>query len=116
MDSDIQNVQEMLDDVFQSIRSVHGDKYAKFVAMMTIIAQVTERVALMKSAALDPEVSERKHEFVNVAFGTIHALLSALSNNLSHEYELDGDNLDSALEWTDKIMNMANERLNEPLQ
>jgi len=116
MDNDIQNVQEMLDDVLQSIRSVHGDKYAKFVAMMTIVAQVTERVALMRSAALDPEQSERKNEFIHVAHNTTRALLCALSGNLSHEYGIEGDELDSALEWSSKIMDMANERLDEPLQ
>lgn len=112
----IQDVQESMNDIIQSIGHVHGEKFCEFVVILTTIAQIQERVSALYMAASDPEYSEQKQEFSDHMKDLIHVLLSSLASNISTSINISEEDVPKCLEWADKIMDMFSERINQGIQ
>jgi hypothetical protein len=113
----IQNVEEMLDDVMQSIQNIHGDDYSKFVMLMTTIAQIQYRISAIATAAKDPEHCEAKDRFVDNMQTNLMVLMSALCSNIATICNVeDDDDVKSALAWAEKIVDMASEKITDAIQ
>jgi hypothetical protein len=117
MEQQIKDVESMLDDVLESVRSHHGEDYAKFVVLMTSVAQMQEAVSSIVYAALDKEDSKAKDNFVQMNYKKFISLIASTCSNLASDYGLDNDNeLEGALKWAGKIVDMASEKMETPLQ
>jgi len=117
MEQQIKDVETMLDEVLESITSHHGEDYAKFVVLMTSVAQMQEAVSSIVYAALDKENSGAKDKFVQMNYGKFMSLIASTCSNLAPDYGLgDDDELEGALKWAAKIVDMASEKMETPLQ
>jgi hypothetical protein len=106
-DKQVSDIREMLEDVVDSIRSIHGDEFTNFVMIMTTAAQLQSRIAAIREAALDPEASEQKDHFVHRASDVAQTLLASMCANIGNILKLDDDKVQEGLDWSSKIVDMA---------
>jgi hypothetical protein len=117
MEQQVKDVEGMLNDVLDSIRSHHGENYARFVVLMTIVGQIQEAVSSITHAALDKEDSPAKDKFVELNYSKFMSLIQSACANLAPQYGIaDDESLKTALDWALKIMDMASEKMETPLQ
>jgi hypothetical protein len=104
-------VAESLSDVMESVKSVHGESFSKFVIMMTTVGQIYQRITFLAHAARDQEHSEEKERSVEACFESIPLLLAALSSQISDECGIDADKVDEGLEWAARLVEMMQNNL-----
>lgn len=112
----IQNVNESINDIIQSIGHIHGEKFCEFVVMLTTIAQIQERVSALYMAASDPEHSEEKQKFSDNMKDMINVLLSSLATNIANANDISEEEIPKGIEWAEKIVDMFSERINQGIQ
>jgi hypothetical protein len=106
-DKRVEDIQEMLTDVVDSVRHIHGDEFTNFVMMMTTASQLHSRISGLRSAALDPEHSEEKAKFVRDQSEIAQTLLAAMCANIGNVCKLNDEKVQEGLEWSSKIVDMA---------
>lgn len=109
-------IAESLDDVMESIKSVHGEPFSNFVIMMVTVGQIYQRITFLAHAAKDQEHSEEKEHAVEACFDSIPMLLAALSSQISDECGIDADKVDEGLEWAARLVEMMQNNLMRKMQ
>lgn len=104
---EIQDVREMLEDVIESVRNVHGQDFTNFVMLMTTAAQLQTRIAALREAALDPEHNQEKEYFVRRNAEVVQTLLASMCANIGNICGLEDEKLQEGLDWSSKIVDMA---------
>lgn len=106
-DKQVEDIREMLTDVVDSIRNIHGDDFTNFVMLMTTAAQLQNRIAGLREAALDPEHCQEKEYYVRRNSEVIHTLLASMCANIGNMCGLEDEKLQEGLDWSTKIVDMA---------